>query len=73
VIAPLDPTKGKRYIKPARGNEIDNLYNMTMHMDDYVNPIVDGVLSWIRISSCVSDLAEGLEHWQHRTNKVSTR
>jgi hypothetical protein len=29
VTAPLDPTKGKMYIKPARGNGIYNLYNMT--------------------------------------------
>jgi hypothetical protein len=29
VTAPLDPTKGKRYIEPTKGNEIDNLYNMT--------------------------------------------
>jgi hypothetical protein len=52
VTAPLDPTKGKRYISPARGNDIDNLYNMIAWMDDYVNPIADGVLSWISISSC---------------------
>jgi hypothetical protein len=35
--APLDPSKGKRYIEPARGNDIDNLYNMTAWMEDYVN------------------------------------
>jgi len=29
VIAPLDPTEGNRCIEPAKGNEIDNLYNMT--------------------------------------------
>jgi hypothetical protein len=27
---PLNPREGKRYIEPTRGNEIDNLYNMTM-------------------------------------------
>jgi hypothetical protein len=27
-ITPLDPTEGKSYIKPAKGNEIYNLYNM---------------------------------------------
>jgi hypothetical protein len=42
VTAPLDPTKGKRYIEPTRGNGIDNLYNMTASMDDYVNPTTDG-------------------------------
>jgi hypothetical protein len=55
VIAPLDPTKGNRYIERARGNEIDNLYNMTARMDDYVNPTAYGALSWQSISSCASD------------------
>jgi hypothetical protein len=63
---PLDMTEGKRYIEPAKGNEIDNLYNMTARMDDYINPIADGALSWRIISSCVLDLEEGLEHWQQR-------
>jgi hypothetical protein len=62
VTAPLDPTEGKRYIEPARGNKIDDLYNMTTRMDDYVNPTLDGALSWRSISSCASDLEEGLEH-----------
>jgi hypothetical protein len=30
VTAPLDPSEGKIYIEPSRGNDIDNLYNMTM-------------------------------------------
>jgi hypothetical protein len=30
VTMPLDPTEGKRYIEPTKGNEIDNLYNMTV-------------------------------------------
>jgi hypothetical protein len=60
--APLDPTEGKRYIKPTGGNEIDNLYNMTTQIDDYVNHTIDGVLSWRIISSCASYSEEGLEH-----------
>jgi hypothetical protein len=62
VIAPLDPMTGKRYIEPSRGNDINNLYNMTTQMDDYVNPTADGVLSWRSINSCALDLEEGLEH-----------
>jgi hypothetical protein len=73
VTAPLDPTEGKRYIEPARGNDIDNLYNMTVWMDDYVNPTTDGALSWRSISSCASYSEEGLEHWQQRMHEVSTR
>jgi hypothetical protein len=37
VTAPLDPSEGKRYIEPSRGNDIDNLYNLTTCMEDYVN------------------------------------
>jgi hypothetical protein len=55
ATTPLDPTEGKRYIDPTRGNDIDNLYNMTPWMDDYVNPTVDGALSWRSIISCASD------------------
>jgi len=54
VIAPLDPIEGKRYIERIRGNDIDNFYNMTAQMDDYVNSIADGALSWRSISSCAS-------------------
>jgi hypothetical protein len=62
VTAPLDPTEGKRYIEPARGNDIDNLYNMTTWMDDYVNHTTYGVFSWRSIDSFASDLEEGIEH-----------
>jgi hypothetical protein len=73
VTAPLDPTEGKRYMELVRENNIDNLHKMIKRMDDYVNPTVDGVLSWISTSSCTSDLEEGLEHWQQRMHEVSTR
>jgi hypothetical protein len=62
VTAPLDPTEGKRYIEPTRGNKIGNLYNINAQMDDYVNPTTHGVISWRSISSCASDSKEGLEH-----------
>jgi hypothetical protein len=46
---------------------------MIAQMDDYVNPTIDGALSWRSIISCASDSEEGLEHWQQRMHKVSTR
>jgi hypothetical protein len=73
VTAPLDPIEGMRYIEPTRGSNIDNLYNMTTWLDDYVNPTTDGVLIWRSINSCASYLEEGLEHWQQRMHEVSTR
>jgi len=65
--------EGKRYIESARQNEIENLYNMTTWMDDYVNPTIYGMLSWRSIISCELDSEEGLEHWQQRMDEVSTR
>jgi hypothetical protein len=52
VTAPLDPSGGKRYTELAQENDNKNLYNMTVWMEDYVNPKTDGVLSWRSILSC---------------------
>jgi hypothetical protein len=46
---------------------------MTTQMDDYVNHIVDGVISYKSISYCASYSEEGLEHWQQIIHEVSTR
>jgi hypothetical protein len=73
VTAPLDPSEGKRYTEPTRGNDIDKLYNLTAHMEDYVDPTMDGALSWRSISSCTSDSEAGLKNWQQRMHEVSTR
>jgi hypothetical protein len=73
VTVSLDPTEGRRYVEPVKGKELDNLYNMTAWMDDYVNPTINGVLSWRSISSCASDSEEALENWQQRLHEVSTR
>jgi hypothetical protein len=61
VTTPLDPMEARIYVDPTR-KEIDNLYNMIAHMEDYINPTIDGVLSWRSIIPCASDLVEGLEH-----------
>jgi hypothetical protein len=71
VTAPLDPKEARRYVEPTR-KEIDKLYNMTVCMDDYVNPTTDGLISWRSIRSCALDSEEGLEHWQHKLHKVLT-
>jgi len=45
VTTLLDPTEGKRYVEPTQRKELDNLYNMTMWIDDYMSPIIEGVVS----------------------------
>jgi hypothetical protein len=60
VTPPLDPIKARRYFEPTT-RQIDNLYNMIVHMDDYVNLTMDGTLSWKSIRSCASDSEERIE------------
>jgi len=69
----LDTTEGRRYVEPVKGNDLDNMYNMTTQMDEYVNSIAEGVLIWRSISSCTLDLEEALENWKQRLHEVSTR
>jgi hypothetical protein len=45
VTTSLDPMEGRRYMEPTKGKELDNMYNVTVWMYDYVNPIEDGSLS----------------------------
>jgi hypothetical protein len=42
---PLDLKEGRRYIESSKGDEIDNLYNMTVRIYDYVNPTANDTLS----------------------------
>jgi hypothetical protein len=47
VIAPLDPSKGERFVEPTCLDleEIGQLYRTIVCEEDYVNPATDGVLS----------------------------
>ena len=77
IIAPLDPSKGPRYTKPIRKEEelqeVDDLYKMTTVKDDYIDPTVDGTLSWCYASSCTSDSDQGMENWQTCMHEISGR
>ena len=67
IIAHLDPSMGPLYTKPIKAEEevkeIDDLYKITATQNDYINPTVDGMLSWCYTSSYTSDSKEGLENW----------
>jgi GTPase SAR1 family protein len=75
VIAPLDPSKGERFVEPncLDLEEISQLYITTVRDEDYVNPNADGILIWWSITSCETDSNTCLENWQQRLHKVSTR
>jgi hypothetical protein len=48
VIAPLDPSKGERFVESncLDLEEINQLYRTTVRDEDYVNPTIDMILSW---------------------------
>jgi hypothetical protein len=75
VIAPLDPLEGERFVEPTCLDleEIGQLYRTTTRDEDYVNPTANGALNWWSITSRATDSDTGLENWQHRLHKVSTR
>jgi hypothetical protein len=61
VTTSLDPTEERCYVE-ARKKELDNIYNMIVQIDDYVNSTIEGVVIWRSISSCASDSDEGMEY-----------
>ena len=52
---------------------MESLYQMTTNQSDYINPTVEGNISWRCDNSCalVSDV--GLENWKNRLYEVSAR
>jgi hypothetical protein len=72
---PLKPSQGERVVEPTCLDleKIIQLYRTTTQNEYYVNPTVDGILSWRSITSCASDSDIGLENYQQRLHEVSTR
>jgi hypothetical protein len=66
VIAPLDPSEGRRHVEPAMDNIIteymNQLYRTTACEYDYIKPNADGMLNWRSIIYCASDSNIGLEN-----------
>jgi hypothetical protein len=62
VVAPLDPPEEERFVEPTCLDleEINQLYRTTAHDEDYVNPTTNGILSWWRITSCLTDSDTGV-------------
>lgn len=77
LITPLDPRERARHTELVR-EDLDNydvgeLYNITARREDYVNPTMDGELSWRSICSYGTDAKDALNRWQNRLHEVSTR
>ena len=67
VVTPIDPLEVQRYVEKVnsevQGGYLDNIYNIMSAMENYVNPMDEGNLSWRSISSYTSDSQESLENW----------
>ena len=67
VIALLDPFQGPQYIEPIRAEEevrnMERFYQMTANQSDYINPTVEGNISWWCDISYASNSDVGLENW----------
>jgi hypothetical protein len=66
VITPLYLDEGQRYTKPIREEdhayELENIYKLTVRQHDYINPTMNGDLSWRSDNACSSDSKEALEN-----------
>ena len=75
VVSPLDPLEGQRCIESVfnegQGDHLDNIYNVTILKEYYINPTMDGNLIWRWTISCTSNSGEALENWQNRLHEVS--
>ena len=71
----MDPFQGPRYIEPIRAEEevrnMEIFYQMTSNQSDYINPTMEGNISWRCDSSCALDSEVGLENWQNILYEVS--
>ena len=76
VIIPLDATEGSRYTEPVcdygSDDDLDYIYKITLWEQDWVNPSVDGQMSWEHESSCTLDSDEEIKRWQNQLHEVTT-
>jgi hypothetical protein len=78
VVQPLDPYVGPRYTEPMdnnmEGEDLDHLYIVTEGMrEDYINPTVDGSVSWRSIQSVDEDSELVFDSWQQGSYEIFSR
>jgi len=66
VTALIDPGEGHKYVEPVKDErELDTIYNITSNTTNYVEPDVDGNLSWENKISWDGDSEQALEDWKN--------
>ena len=77
LVSPIHPLEGQTYIEPVYNeghvDYLDQIYNVTAMQEYYINPTIEGNLSWKSASSYTSELGEALENWKNRLHEVSMR
>jgi hypothetical protein len=78
VVQPLDPYLGPRYTEPIDNNikegDLDQLYTVTVGtINDYINPMNDGSVSWRSIQSIDEDSELDFDSWQQSSYKKFSR
>lgn len=76
LVTPLDPRKGERYTELVRedleNEKIDNMHNITIRREDYLNHTVYVELSRRSICSYDTNLDKALIRWKTRLHEVSS-
>ena len=63
VIAPLDPSEGRRYVEPVKEEVVGGWDHAYKILGDYVHPTVDEELGYRSSSSASSNSDSVLENW----------
>jgi hypothetical protein len=77
VVVPLDPYEGDCYnetiYEDAQRSGIENILKVMGSREDYINPSVDGKLSWRSVKYYDMDFEDALDRWHNTIYEVSTR
>jgi hypothetical protein len=78
VAQPLDTYVGTRYTERTdnnmEGEYLDKLYTITAGtINDYINPTVDGSISWRSIQSANEDLELDFDSWKQGSHETFSR
>ena len=67
MFLPLDPNEGDNYNErvnvDAYRSVIENIYHITGHREDYINPSTDGEMIWRLVKSYDTDSKDSMERW----------
>jgi hypothetical protein len=67
VIVPIDLNEYNKYNDPVNEDEkryiIENIYQIIQRREDYINPTVDGDLTWRSVKSYDTNSKVAMKRW----------